>query len=188
MPDVLTVEPKPRAPFTSLGRDDDYTAEKFARTRPQEYRAAVGYLAAGRSPLAISRLFKCSIRTIYAIRDNKQSEIATARKALSEISRRVALRAAEELEDRLADPEKLAKIHTAALVPIYGVATDKFTALSQEQTQPTATLNVQVNLPDLYSEFIKVSQAIKQAVASDVTPVTLQLPDGDNDHQAHQVG
>ena len=129
----------------------------------------------GKSPA----LSSVSYDTIKAIEAREQESVQERKAKLLSLSQRCAERAWHLVEDKLTDDVKLGQA-----VMVAGIATDKVALLTAEQTQPTATLNVQVNLPDLYSEFIKVSQAIKQAVASDVTqPVTLQLADGDNDHQ-----
>ena len=162
------------------------TGELVRSVRPDTYRRVLDMLAEPRENVSYREIQRvCGIggSTVKAIEAREQESVQERKAKLLSLSQRCAERAWHLVEDKLTDDVKLGQA-----VMVAGIATDKVALLTAEQTQPTATLNVQVNLPDLYSEFIKVSQAIKQAVASDVTPVTLQLQDGDNDHQAHQVG
>ena len=182
MPDQLAMLDEPPKPSWRKP-----TGENVRNVRPDDYRRILDMLAEPRDQVTyaeIERTCRVSWDTIKAIEAREQESVQERKAKLLSLSQRCAERAWHLVEDKLTDDVKLGQA-----VMVAGIATDKVALLTAEQTQPTATLNVQVNLPDLYSEFIKVSQAIKQAVASDVTqPVTLQLPDGDNDHQAHKVG
>ena len=180
MPDQLAIEPTE----TSYR---ECTGELVRSLRPDHYRKVLDLLAEPRNVVSyreITRLSSVSYDTIKAIEAREQETIQERKAKLLSLSQRCAERAWHLVEDKLTDDVKLGQA-----VMVAGIATDKVALLTAEQTQPTATLNVQVNLPDLYSEFIKVSQAIKQAVASDVTqPVTLQLADGDSNSPAPKVG
>ena len=160
----------------------DRPANSFDHLRPHHYRKVLDLLAEPRDVVSYRKSRaspSVSYDTIKAIEAREQESVQERKAKLLSLSQRCAERAWHLVEDKLTDDVKLGQA-----VMVAGIATDKVALLTAEQPQPTATLNVQVNLPDLYSEFIKVSQAIKQAVASDVTqPVTLQLPDGDSNLQ-----
>ena len=183
MSQQLAVEPTARA---WDGRKP--TGELVRELRPGTYRRVLDLLAEPRELVSIREIERiCQVGgdTIKAIEAREQMSIAERKNRLLAMAQRCAERAWGITEDKLAGDD----VKLGQAVMVAGIATDKVALLTAEQTQPTATLNVQVNLPDLYSEFIKVSQAIKQAVASDVTqPVTLQLADGDSNPPAPKVG
>ena len=184
MPHQLAIDDEPLPAFYPYTQP---TGETVRNLRPDAYRKVLDLLAEPRDQVPyseIERTTSVSYKTIKAIELREQQSVQERKAKLLSLSQRCAERAWHLVEDKLTDDVKLGQA-----VMVAGIATDKVALLTAEQSQPTATLNVQVNLPDLYSEFIKVSQAIKQAVATDVTqPVTLQLQDGDSNPPAHQVG
>ena len=80
---------------------------------------------------------------------------------------RIAYGAGELIEDELYN----GKVKGSQLVPVYGVAVDKLVALTADTTQTTASLNVQINLIDAYSEFMELQRQIRDAIKQPEQPV-----------------
>ncbi len=154
------------AVYAATGRQLRHTGTILHKTRPQTFREVVRLLGAGIARRKIARICKVSPETILAIEARNAESVSAQKERLANMAARIAYGAGELIEDELYN----GKVKGSQLVPVYGVAVDKLCALTADTTQTTANLNVQINLPDLYSEFLAVSLAIKQAVAKELPP------------------
>lgn len=131
-----------------------------SRIDPQIKRRIIDMLAEPRSQISYRDIENCTGVTYNAIKgiEHTAGQALQERKAiLLAKSMRVADRAIERLEDQ---------VETAPLnmlVPIYGVTCDKIRDMTAAE-QPTARIQVDISIQDIYSDFRSVQDRIADSI------------------------
>ena len=108
-----------------------YTAERFFRKRPEDYRRAVQLLAGGMGLLKIASLLKVHHLTVAAVRDREGAAIDIDKQSIRRNLRLACVIGSERL------PEVMANLAPAQLPVAQAILLDKLALLDGEPTSRT---------------------------------------------------
>lgn len=132
-PELFEVEQRVQA----MERDSNptFTAARYFTMYPDRYKEITRMLAEpGVSTVMLARIFACSTHTIDAIRDREQPRIAEQKEGIALMLRRGMRLAAEEMVERLSDPEKRKEFTPKDLAIVMGIFVDKHELLTGSAT------------------------------------------------------
>ena len=135
-----------------------FTGERLKVLRPEIYRRVVDLLAEPRAQVPydhICRLLHVSEHTVKAIERSQSVPIAERKQRLLAKALRIADKAADRIEDQIDG----ANITQATIA--FGVSTEKALLLAGE---PTCSMAVNLRSVDIYSEFLRLTAEIREAV------------------------
>ncbi len=131
----------------------EFTGERFASRRPEDYRLCVAMLAEGLHIIQIARLLKVSPKTIRAVEEREGLPIAQEKEKLSRLAHHGARLAFEGVVEDLSDEKRRAKIHPRDKAIIGSILVDKGQLLAGEATSREELIHTAPQHQD-YNDYI----------------------------------